>query len=92
MGSISSTEKKIHWHLKGNWAPVEEELNVDNLEVKGEIPKDLSGLYVRNGFNPVSGYSDHWFFEMECFTEFISRMEKHLIKTNMLERLIMKMI
>ena len=62
MGSISSTEKKIHWHLKGNWAPVEEELNVDNLEVKGEIPKDLSGLYVRNGFNPVSGYSDHWFF------------------------------
>ena len=62
MGSISSTEKKIHWHLKGNWAPVEEELNVDNLKVKGEIPKDLSGLYVRNGFNPVSGYSDHWFF------------------------------
>ena len=43
MGSISSTEKKIHWHLKGNWAPVEEELNVDDLEVKGEIPKDLSG-------------------------------------------------
>ena len=30
--------------------------------------------------------------EMECSTEFISRMEKHLIKTNMLERLIMKMI
>jgi len=62
MGDISSTEKKLHWHLQGNWAPVEEELNESNLEVKGKIPEDLSGLYVRNGFNPVSGYSDHWFF------------------------------
>ena len=62
MGDISSTEKKLHWHLQGNWAPVEEELYESNLEVKGKIPEDLSGLYVRNGFNPVSGYSDHWFF------------------------------
>ena len=62
MGDISSTEKKLHWHLKGNWAPVEKELTESELQVKGEIPKDLSGLFVRNGFNPVSGYSDHWFF------------------------------
>ena len=62
MGDITGTEKKLHWHLKGNWAPVEQELTVQNLEVKGKIPEDLSGLFVRNGFNPVSGYSDHWFF------------------------------
>ena len=62
MGDISRTEKKLHWHLHGNWAPVEKELSEYNLEVKGEIPKDLSGLFVRNGMNPVSGYSDHWFF------------------------------
>ena len=62
MGDIASTEKKLHWHLKGNWAPVEKELTESELQVKGEIPKDLSGLFVRNGFNPVSGYSDHWFF------------------------------
>ena len=62
MGDISSTEKKLHWHLQGNWAPVEKELTESELPVKGEIPKDLSGLFVRNGFNPVSGYSDHWFF------------------------------
>jgi len=52
----------LHWHLHGNWAPVEKELSEYNLEEKGEIPKDLSGLFVRNGMNPVSGYSDHWFF------------------------------
>jgi len=62
MGDISRTEKKLHWHLHGNWAPVEKELSEYDLEVKGEIPKDLSGLFVRNGMNPVSGYSDHWFF------------------------------
>ena len=62
MGDISATEKKLHWHLQGNWAPVEKELTEHDLEVRGEIPKDLSGLFVRNGFNPVSGYSDHWFF------------------------------
>ena len=62
MGDISTTEKKLHWHLQGNWAPVKDELTEHDIEVKGEIPKDLSGLFVRNGFNPVSGYSDHWFF------------------------------
>ena len=62
MGDISSTEKKLHWHLQGNWAPVEKELTESELKIKGEIPKDLSGLFVRNGFNPVSGHSDHWFF------------------------------
>ena len=62
MGDIARLEKKLHWHLQGNWAPVEKELSETDLEIKGEIPKDLSGLFVRNGFNPVSGYSDHWFF------------------------------
>ena len=41
MGDIASTEKKLHWHLKGNWAPVEKELTESELQVKGEIPKDL---------------------------------------------------
>jgi len=50
------------WHLQGNWAPVKEELTVPELEVKGEVPKEINGLYIRNGMNPRSGYSDHWFF------------------------------
>ncbi len=51
-----------HWHLVGNWAPVYEEVTSSALTVRGEIPKSLNGLYVRNGMNPQSGYSDHWFF------------------------------
>ena len=58
--NVKNNEKP--WHLKGNWAPVEKELEVQNLEVIGDIPKEISGKYIRNGMNPVSGYSDHWFF------------------------------
>ena len=92
MGDISSTEKKLHWHLQGNWAPVEEELNESNLEVKGKIPEDLSGLYVRNGFNPVSGYSDTGSLEMECFMEFILKTVRHLTRIDMLKPPTMKKI
>ena len=55
-------DPKKYWHLQGNWAPVQEEKNIDELEVIGEIPKELNGQYIRNGMNPRSGYSDHWFF------------------------------
>ena len=58
--NVKNTQKP--WHLKGNWAPVEKELEVQNLEVIGDIPKEISGKYIRNGMNPVSGYRDHWFF------------------------------
>ena len=53
---------KNAWHLQGNWGPVEKELEAKDLTVKGKIPEGLNGLYVRNGMNPRSGYSDHWFF------------------------------
>ena len=58
----SNSDKEKPWHLKGNWAPVKDEIVIENLEIKGEIPKEISGMYLRNGMNPVSGYSDHWFF------------------------------
>jgi len=51
----------LPFHLQGNFAPVQDELTVTDLEVVGAIPSELSGLYVRNGANPRSGYSDHWF-------------------------------
>ena len=56
------TVDKNAWHLQGNWGPVEKELESSELVVKGKIPEGLNGLYVRNGMNPRSGYSDHWFF------------------------------
>lgn len=58
---MSIAEEQKHWHLQGNWAPVFEEVESNNLEINGEVPEELYGLYVRNGMNPHSGYSDHWF-------------------------------
>jgi carotenoid cleavage dioxygenase-like enzyme len=50
--------------LSGNFAPVFEEMSPQEAKViVGEIPKDLNGVYMRNGPNPakhVSG-SYHWF-------------------------------
>lgn len=37
--------------LDGNWHPVEE-TSAENLKVSGEIPKELAGLFLRNGPNP----------------------------------------
>lgn len=39
-------------YLSGNYAPVKDELEVRNLKIVGEIPKDLTGIYMRNGPNP----------------------------------------
>ena len=49
------------FHLRGNYAPVSEELTTFDLPLEGALPPELSGLYVRNGANPVTGSSPHWF-------------------------------
>lgn len=50
-------------YLQDNFAPVLEEMTVDNLKVIGTLPRELNGLYVRNGPNPQlppkGAY--HWF-------------------------------
>jgi carotenoid cleavage dioxygenase-like enzyme len=50
-------------YLSGVYAPIDTEITAENLEVIGEIPKDLNGIYVRNGpnprFQPKGRY--HWF-------------------------------
>ncbi|MEU8124348.1 carotenoid oxygenase family protein [Spirillospora sp. NPDC049024] len=38
-------------YLLGVFAPMREELTLDDLEVVGEIPRDLNGVYLRNGPN-----------------------------------------
>jgi carotenoid cleavage dioxygenase-like enzyme len=50
------------WWLQGNFAPVHHETEAFQLAVSGAIPPELDGLYVRNGSNPQSGTSPHWFF------------------------------
>ena len=47
--------------LSGNFAPTFDEVTEDKLEVTGSIPPELNGRYFRNGANPKSGTSDHWF-------------------------------
>lgn len=49
------------WHLVGSRKPVFEEVTLTELEVKGEIPRDLNGRYFRNTANPQTGFTEHWF-------------------------------
>lgn len=49
-----------YW-MQGGFAPVHEEVEVFDLEVTGNLPPELDGLYVRNGSNPVGDTSPHWF-------------------------------
>jgi len=39
-------------YLSGNFAPVDDELDVADLPVEGELPPGLDGIFVRNGPNP----------------------------------------
>ena len=50
------------FHLRDNFAPVTEEVSAEGMEVVGSIPPALNGRLLRNGPNPQTGWSDHWFF------------------------------
>ena len=58
----AETPNETPWHLRGNYGPVMDERTDTELQVEGAIPPELTGLYVRNGANPKSGTSPHWFF------------------------------
>lgn len=40
-------------YLTGYFAPVHDELDVTDLKIIGEIPSELTGIYMRNGPNPA---------------------------------------
>ncbi|MBW4630664.1 MAG: carotenoid oxygenase family protein [Iphinoe sp. HA4291-MV1] len=54
---------QVNPFLDGNFAPVRKEISTNTLQVIGELPPDLSGMFVRNGPNPqwtpIGQY--HWF-------------------------------
>jgi carotenoid cleavage dioxygenase len=58
---MAAAETELPFHLRGNYAPVGREVTAFDLPVRGAIPRELSGLYLRNGPNPKSGSSPHWF-------------------------------
>ncbi len=57
------TAAELNPYLEGPYAPAREEVTLDRFEIEGEIPRDLNGVYVRNGpnpqFDPNGRY--HWF-------------------------------
>jgi carotenoid cleavage dioxygenase-like enzyme len=48
------------WWLQPPFEPVQEENEAFELAVEGEIPRELDGLFVRNGSNPKHGDRGHW--------------------------------
>lgn len=55
-------EHKTAWWLRGNFAPVDHEVEAFDLKVEGALPAELTGVYMRNGPNPATGPTPHWFF------------------------------
>lgn len=51
-------------YLLGPYAPVRDELTVEDLPVAGKLPAELDGTYMRIGPNPITppdGSTHHWF-------------------------------
>jgi carotenoid cleavage dioxygenase-like enzyme len=61
MTTNGTTQDALPFHLRGNFAPVRREVTAFDLPVQGAVPRELRGRYVRNGPNPKSGTSPHWF-------------------------------
>ena len=64
-GAASTTttvaDPSVPWWLRGDFAPVTREVEAFDLPVDGTLPRELAGLYVRNGSNPKPGWAPHWF-------------------------------
>jgi carotenoid cleavage dioxygenase-like enzyme len=58
-----SVRNGVNPYLTGPYAPATDELTLTGLDVVGEIPADLNGVYVRNGPNPQHEPDGryHWF-------------------------------
>jgi carotenoid cleavage dioxygenase-like enzyme len=56
-------ESDVNVMLQGNFAPWRMEGTAEDLEVVGELPRDLNGTYYRNGPNPAYEPNGryHWF-------------------------------
>ncbi len=59
--ALPDAVEELPFHLRGNYAPVFEELTAHDLPVDGAVPPALNGRYLRNGPNPKDGSSSHWF-------------------------------
>ena len=58
---MSEEISELPFYMRGNHAPVDREVSADSFDLRGQIPEQLNGLYLRNGPNPVNGDPGHWF-------------------------------
>ena len=58
MVQVTAGAPSDNFFLDGNFSPVAEERETDQLEVLGTIPEDLSGHFLRVGPNPVHIFSE----------------------------------
>jgi carotenoid cleavage dioxygenase len=59
--SLDAVDPATVAELSGRFEPVDTEIDVTELPVEGELPRDLTGAYFRNGsnprFNPLGSYT-----------------------------------
>ena len=58
---VPDYDPKVPYWEQGGFQAVTTTETLTDLTVTGSIPPELSGLFVRNGSNPVTGKADHWF-------------------------------
>ncbi len=61
MTAIDDTTTDLPFYMKGNYAPVAEEVEAVDLDIVGALPPELSGRFFRNGANPSGEPPAHWF-------------------------------
>ena len=58
---MTPVDMATHPYLSGRFAPIHDEVEVDQLEVEGSLPEGLVGAYLRNGpnqmFPPLGSYT-----------------------------------
>ncbi len=59
--TLDQTTETVWW-MRGNYAPITDEVTVADVPVEGRMPAELEGHYLRNGFNPPGAVPFHWFF------------------------------
>ena len=62
-----------HPNLRGGFAPLQMECDVNDLVIEGQIPKELNGSFYRNGPNPSTrlGVTTIGLLATAWFTPFI---------------------
>ncbi|WP_420450734.1 carotenoid oxygenase family protein [Ilumatobacter sp.] len=61
MTALDDSDTRLPFYVRGNYAPVADEVEAFELEVVGALPPELDGRFVRNGANPAHGVPSHWF-------------------------------